>query len=544
MKKKQQLSSQSNKQTVESYTLNIVIVGHVDHGKSTLIGKLLFDNGTFAKERIEAIKDLCQKQNRPFEYAYFLDALEEEQAQNVTIDTTRIYFKTQQRKVCIIDAPGHREFLKNMVTGAASANAAVLIVDVNEGVQAQTKAHANILVHLGIKHVLVAVNKMDQVNYNQHHFQQVKEKITAYLQTLGLSALATIPISAREGELITAPSEKMPWYKGLPILQWLDKIPLDNLTKAKRLRIPIQTIFNLKGERLYLGQVTAGNLKIGDSLRIEPHGNTTKVSKLFRANLSVNEVVAGDSAGIGLADQVFVERGNVLVLEDEKQFAQKTIQASVFWFGKQPLKLSQRIVLMLATARVNAHVSAIKNKISSTVLTKITKDSDELKQGDTAELTLNLHAPLFVDHHQDYPQTGRFVIETNGSITGGGTIKEIKESTVVRQSTSTSKPTPIQAKAKESKKRSLLKALSWRFIATISTAGIAWLITRNFDFAVAIGILDIVWKLFLYYFHERFWERVPYGRAKQIKNAHKSGIIKSDDVVSYNNETLTPNKPI
>lgn len=517
MKQKQQLNTSLKQQAVTSDTLNIVIVGHVDHGKSTLIGKLLFDSGVFAKERMTAIKDLCKKQGRQFEYAYFLDALEEEQAQNVTIDTTRINLQTQHRKVCIIDAPGHREFLKNMVTGAANANAAVLIVDVNEGLREQTKAHANILVHLGIKQVLVAINKMDKVNYSESHFHTVKKKITTYLQALGVSALETIPISAREGELITAVSKKMPWYTGVPILQWLDKIPLNNLITEKQLRIPIQDIFSLKDERIYLGQVSAGNLKVGDPLRIEPHGTTTKVSKLFRANASVNEITEGDPAGIVFTDPIFAERGNMIVLADEKQFAQKTIQASVFWFGKQPLKVSQRIVLMLATARINAHVNVIKNKINSETLTKVTKDSLELKQGDTAELTLSLHSPIFVDHHQDYPQTGRFVIETNGNIAGGGIIKENKESEepkIAKQSTLIKKPVPIQSNTKENKKRSLLKAFSWRFIATLSTAMIAWIITSSFDFAIAIGILDIVWKLFLYYFHERLWARISFGNSK------------------------------
>ena len=201
--------------------LKIVVVGHVDHGKSTVIGRLLYDTKALPEGAVEKVKRISKETGKPFEYAYLLDAFEEEQRQGITIDTTQIQFHTQKRGYVIIDAPGHREFLKNMISGAASAEAALLIIDANEGIQEQSKRHGYILSLLGIQKVYVIVNKMDLIDYSQSKFNQIKKEMNKFLNNLDVFPLKYIPVSAFNGENITKPSDKMQWH-GEALLEALD----------------------------------------------------------------------------------------------------------------------------------------------------------------------------------------------------------------------------------------------------------------------------------------------------------------------------------
>ena len=256
--------------TLSSRQMKLVIVGHVDHGKSTLVGRLLSDTGSLPEGKIDFIKDICDRQGKVFEFAFLLDALEEEQDQGITIDTSQIFFKTQKRHYVIIDAPGHKEFLKNMVTGAANAESALLLIDAYEGVQEQSRRHGYILKLLGLDQVAVVVNKMDLVDYDAEVFFKIKSEYTAFLESIGVQAADFIPVSAKLGTNIAKREDEMPWYKGPTVLEMLDrfeeKVPPNHLP----FRMPVQDVYKFDERRIIAGRVESGRLKVGDHLTFSP----------------------------------------------------------------------------------------------------------------------------------------------------------------------------------------------------------------------------------------------------------------------------------
>src|SRR3990167_1822261 len=229
--------------------MNVVIVGHVDHGKSTVVGRLLADTGSLPKGKLEAVKAACERNAKPFEYAFLLDALKDEQSQGITIDTARSFFKSKKRDYIIIDAPGHIEFLKNMISGAARAEAALLVIDAHEGIKENSKRHGYMMSFLGIKNLTVCVNKMDLVNYDQKVFEQIKKEYFKFLNEVNLQPQNFIPIAAREGDNMTAKSKNMPWYKGESVLEALDSFTKAAPKHQQAFRMPIQDIykFTLEG---------------------------------------------------------------------------------------------------------------------------------------------------------------------------------------------------------------------------------------------------------------------------------------------------------
>ena len=214
--------------------MNIVIVGHVDHGKSTVIGRLLADTGTLPKGKLESVKDNCRKNSKPFEYAFLLDALKDEQSQGITIDMARCFFKTAARDYIIIDAPGHIEFLKNMITGASRAESALLVIDVDEGIKENSKRHGQMVSMLGVKQVTVLVNKMDLVDFSEEVFEKLKADYSEFLAQIKVKPVSFIPVSAREGDNIATLSERMPWYRGATVLQQLDGFTSDSSSRTSR----------------------------------------------------------------------------------------------------------------------------------------------------------------------------------------------------------------------------------------------------------------------------------------------------------------------
>src|SRR4051794_35558129 len=241
--------------TRDSHQLKIVIVGHVDHGKSTLVGRLLHDTGTLPEGKVEAIKAVSERRGMPFEWAFLMDAIQAERDQGITIDTTQIRFKTKKRAYVIIDAPGHTEFLKNMVTGAASSEAALLLIDAHEGVQEQSRRHGYLLHLLGVRQVAVLVNKMDLVGWSADRFGEVAETYRGYLNDLGVEPACIIPISAREGDNITRHSPNMPWYQGSSVVRALDAFESIDQPTERPLRLPVQDVYKFDQRRIIAGRV-------------------------------------------------------------------------------------------------------------------------------------------------------------------------------------------------------------------------------------------------------------------------------------------------
>lgn len=409
----------------ESPRLKIVFVGHVDHGKSTLIGRILTETGSLPDGKIESLQKACASQGRPFEYAFVLDALSEEQEQNITIDTTQIQFRSARRDYVIIDAPGHQEFLKNMITGAASADAAVVVIAADEGVREQSRRHGQLLSLLGIHEVIVAVNKMDLAEFSEERFRQIEKDYSAFLQDhLGLAARAFIPLAASSGENVTAGGGgAMPWFRGTNLLAALDQLDDAGSAADLPLRFPIQDVYRMENRRIFAGRIESGTLRVGDQLLFSPHHKTARVASIERwPAASAASAGAGESIGITLSDHIFIERGHIASHETDAPVESNRVRAKVFWIGREPLLAGARYRLKLVTQDVECQVVAVANVIDAATLDSAPAGRSELRTNEVGELTLQTRAPLVFDNHDRVPSLGRFVLADAGRIVGGGII--------------------------------------------------------------------------------------------------------------------------
>lgn len=414
-----------------SDTLRIVIVGHVDHGKSTLIGRLFYDTGSLPEERYREIERTCREQGREFEFAYLMDALEEEREHNITIDTAQTFFRTAKRPYVIIDAPGHKEFLKNMVTGAAAADAAILLVDGAEGVREQTRRHAYILSLLGLPQVAVAVNKLDLVGYRRKRFREIEEEIRRFLASVGIVPSYLVPISAREGENIAARSSRMPWYDGPTLLGALDSFSPAREATGLPLRFPIQDVYVWDRKRIYAGRVESGTVRPGARVAFSPAGKSSIVRTVEKwSNPDCPQAVAGECIGITLEDELFLERGEVMGNRENIPAAAREVLASLFWLGNAPLYLNRRYVLKLATGEAEVTLSAIPERINSSTLEIIERHADRVENLEVANVTLTLHRPMAADTFEENPRLGRFVVTEDGFVAGGGIVREVRSDSV------------------------------------------------------------------------------------------------------------------
>ena len=409
--------------------MGIVIVGHVDHGKSTIIGRLLADTGSLPEGKLEQIKDLCARTSKPFEYAFLLDALKDERAQGITIDAARVFFRTPKRRYLILDAPGHVEFLKNMVTGAARAEAALLVLDAGEGIQENTRRHAYLLSMLGVRQIAVLVNKMDLVGGSQAAFDAFARELTTFLGSVGLEPAAIIPVTGRDGDNLATRSATMTWYAGPTVLETLDAFRSQGEAVDGPFRMPVQAVFKFTNDgddrRIVAGTVESGRLRVGDEVVFHPSGKRTRVKSLEGFNrIAPSDVEAGESAGFTLAQQIYVTRGEVATLAHEPQPVSATrLRASVFWLGQRPLEVGRSYALKLGTARVSVHLEHIERVLDASTLDAET-DRTTVVRNEVADCVLRLRHPIAFDRAADLAATSRFVIVDNFSISGGGVVRD------------------------------------------------------------------------------------------------------------------------
>ena len=409
----------------DAQKLKIVIVGHVDHGKSTLIGRLLFDTHSLPDGKIEQIQKACAAEGMDFEYAFLLDALLEEQEQNITIDTTQIQFRTAARNYVIVDAPGHKEFLKNMITGAASADAAVVLLDAREGLQEQTRRHGYLLSLLGVKQVLVAVNKMDLVDFSEETFTHLERDYRAFLEPYDIRPLAFIPMSAKHGHNIVKASEKMPWHAGDPLLAALDHLKQPPAPVDKALRFVVQDIYRFDARRLIVGRIESGQFAVGDEIVFYPGEKKSRVKSIERwpaTEAQPQKALAGQSVAIQLEEQIFVERGHIGAHREQAPVEGLSFSARVFWLADQPLQVGHSYTLKLGTQQVEARLDRIDRLMDSATLAPLVEIRHEIARNEVAELVFRAKRPLAFDNSDEVQETGRFVVVQDGRIGGGGVI--------------------------------------------------------------------------------------------------------------------------
>ncbi len=407
----------------EKEQMKIVIVGHVDHGKSTLVGRLFYDTDSLPDGKFEQIQNMCKKRGMQFEWSFLMDALQAERDQEITIDTSQIWFKTKKRNYVIIDAPGHKEFLKNMISGAASSEAALLMIDAHEGVKEQSRRHGYLLHLLGVTQIAVAVNKMDLVGYSETRFKEIEKEYREYLKEINVIPNQVIPIAAREGDNIVKRSEAMAWYKGPTIIEALDQFKLKPDNTDLPLRFPIQDVYRFdEHKRIFAGRIESGVLKVGDTLLFSPSNKTSKIETIefWGKEPALKKAYAGQSIGVTLKEQIFVERGEIASLLENPPVLTNLFCAKLFWLHNKSLEIGKRYSLKINTSEYRVEVREIKKVISTDDLSHLADAT--VQKNSVAEIIFKVRGLAAIDEFTANPKTGRFMLMDGYNVVGGGII--------------------------------------------------------------------------------------------------------------------------
>lgn len=425
--------------------MNIVIVGHVDHGKSTLMGRLLADTDSLPEGKLEQVKETCRRNSKPFEYAFLLDALKDEQSQGITIDTARCFFKTEKRDYIILDAPGHIEFLKNMITGASRAEAALLMIDAKEGVQENSRRHAYMLSMLGIRQIAVVINKMDLVDYDEKVFESVKAEYLEFLKEINITPKFVLPVSSFMGENIVKKSDKMPWYDGMCVLEVLDEFECEEDHANQPFRMPVQDVYkftrNGDDRRIVAGTIETGTIRAGQEVVFYPSGKRSHIKNIEVFNADPIEVgVPNMAIGFTTVEQIYITRGELMTIAGEQPpKTASRIAANIFWLGKKDLVPGKVYFLKIGAQKVKMELEKVKGVINSSNLSS-TDEKQAVGRNEVAECILRTDKPIAFDLVEDIAGTSRFVIVDEYEIAGGGIItealedeeQELRESTMLR----------------------------------------------------------------------------------------------------------------
>lgn len=397
--------------------LKVVVTGEVDSGKSTLIGRFLYEMGSLSEGAIEEVKNVCQRLDRDFEFAYLLDSFEEERKNRLTIDTTQVFCKNKRTKAFIfIDVPGHQELLKNMLSGSSYADIAILVVDIQKSIETQTRRHAFILKLLGIERIILVLNKMDAINFDENSFREVKENTREFLKKLDIEPRYFIPISAKKGDNLRRRSKRMIWYKGSSLLEVL------NLCFKKKVdgdfRFPIQDIYNLNGEKVAVGEIISGKVKKGEKVKILPLNKDRSVKAIKVFNKNKFQAAVPESIGLVLDEMNDLRRGQV-ICKPRLPLVNKEIIAELFCI--HPIKIKENLVFRCATQETPIQIKKIIGAWDTASLEPKSKE-DLLGETDVARVVMISERPVVVEKYKGFNRLGRFVLKSDREICAVGII--------------------------------------------------------------------------------------------------------------------------
>lgn len=402
-----------------------VVVGHVDHGKSTLIGRLLYDTGSLPDHLMEEIRQVSEELGHEVQFAYLLDALEEERSQNITIDTTRAFLKTGGRDYVIVDAPGHAEFLRNMVTGASAAHAAILMVDASRGIEQQTRRHGYLLSFLGVSQVIVIVNKMDLVDYSQAAFNALAGEVGVMLEELGIQADVILPVAAALGDNIGTKSEALAWHSGPTVLEALHRLQMPRPELELPLRFSIQDRYRIGGRDIAVGIVHSGRLTAGATVTRLPQNEPARVESVEVWGEERESAEAGECVGVVLADGAAAARGDVLTGDPQPAVTVEFL-AEVFWMAAEPLARGESVRIQCSTRESGCQLLRIERKLDPSSLVPIEGDDGHLRETEVATARFRTDEPAVLETFQFLPEMGRFVLVRDGGVVAGGIVRETR----------------------------------------------------------------------------------------------------------------------
>lgn len=407
--------------------MNLIFIGHVDSGKSTTVGRLLYETGSFSEQdKAKIEKELATLGKVEFEFAYFLDTSGEERKKGVTIDLSHERFDTNKYEFTIIDAPGHVDFIKNMITGTSEADAAVLVVDGKEGIMAQTREHTYLARVFGIKNFLIAINKMDLLGYDQNKFNAVKEEVLKMAKTLYANAdsFLVIPVASKDGINITKKSDKMPWYTGPTLLEALDALPMPDRPMNLPLRVPVEDVYSIQGVgTVPVGKVVTGVMKPGDKIIFEPSHVQGEVKSIEMHHQSLEQAIPGDNIGFNVRgiEKDQIKRGDVAgsVSAPPTVVTEFTAQILVL-YHPTAISAGYSPVLHTHTAQVPVRVKKIVRRLDPKTGVSTEENPATIKQGDAAIVILEPMKPLSIEKSDEFPQLAGFAIRDMGSTIAAG----------------------------------------------------------------------------------------------------------------------------
>ena len=410
-----------------SQLLRFTTAGSVDDGKSTLIGRLLYDSKSIFEDQLEAVAHTSrQKGFEGVDLALFTDGLRDEREQGITIDVAYRYFTTPKRKFIIADTPGHIQYTRNMVTGASTADAAIILVDARHGVIEQTRRHAYIASLLHIPHVLVCVNKMDLVGYEESVFREIAMEFEGLASKMQIQDIHYIPISALLGDNVVNPSEYMPWYRGTSLLETLEMLPVRGDTTPAGARFPVQTVLRPQSRefidyRGYAGRVAGGVLRVGDEITVLPSGFTSRIRGIDGPNGPLQEAFPPLSVSLTLEDDIDISRGDMIVRSDNPPEVTQDLEVMLCWLHNRPARPSAKYTLMHTTNAQKAMIREVLHKIDMHTLHPIAEDQ-ELQMNDICKVKIRTTQPLMVDTYRENRTTGSLILiddATNETVAAG-----------------------------------------------------------------------------------------------------------------------------
>ncbi|MGE4165001.1 MAG: sulfate adenylyltransferase subunit CysN [Xanthobacteraceae bacterium] len=503
--------------------LRFITCGSVDDGKSTFIGRLLYDCQLILDDQMESLTKDSKRhgtQNDDHDFALLVDGLAAEREQGITIDVAYRYFATKRRSFIVADTPGHEQYTRNMATGASTADLAVILLDARNGATAQTKRHAFIVSMLGIRHVVLAVNKMDLVGYSQQRFEELANEFRALAGKLGFASVVPIPISAKLGDNISSPSAAMPWYRGPSLLDHLETVDVEDNATDDAFRFPVQWVSRPNSDfRGYSGFVASGRVTPGTAVTIQPSGVRSAVKDIWLAEKSLDEAVVGQSVTITLEDNVDVSRGDVIVTQAQAATVTRHARAHLLWMSQAPLATGASYFVKIATKTTAATVSAVRHTVNVFDYSEV--EARGVGINDLAAVTVDFDVPLALTRYRDNRELGGFILIdrlTNETVALG----LIEEPLATGEAASFSAHNPEShtlvanvahwlSQAREKPLRSIAKAITWRTTGSLDTFVLSYIFTGSAKISAAISVSEILTKLILYYVHERVWARSKFG---------------------------------
>ncbi len=428
------MNTENNNTNQEDSLLRFMTCGSVDDGKSTLIGRLLFDTKTILTDTLTNISNTSKKRGmKAVDLSLLTDGLQAEREQGITIDVAYRYFSTGTRKYIIADAPGHEQYTRNMVTAASTANLAIILIGARKGVLTQTRRHSYLAHLVGIPHIVVAVNKMDLVDYDQTAYDKICADYMQFAKEIGLAGardIRFIPMSALNGDMLVDRLDHMPWYTGQTLLEMLEKAPAAHIEQSEQFRFPVQfvcrphasTDANLHDFRGFMGRIESGQVAVGDAVTVLPNGYQSKVKAIQIGDKTLASAQTEQSVTLLLEDEIDTSRGDMIVKSNEAPEAVKQIEAYLCWLGETPLSPARTYLIRHTTRESKAEIGAIQYKIDVNTLKQ--QASTDLKMNDIARLTFKLAQPLMVDRYMTNRATGAFIVidESTNNTVGAGMI--------------------------------------------------------------------------------------------------------------------------